>query len=100
LPGEQNFSLTTSVPLPSAAAWLVYERGTYSIGTSALRYRRGFGGRQPVTAPAFADAASGFTFTDPPASLALLLAPAQANSFALPAVLRVPLPNADTGSAP
>jgi hypothetical protein len=99
-PGEQILSLTTSVLLPSAAAWLVFERGTYSFGTNALRYRRGFGGRQPITAPAFADAASGFMFMDPPASLALLLAPAQANSFALPAALRVPLPNADTGSAP
>lgn len=35
--------------LPSAGLALVFETGTYLVGEGALRYRRGAGGRQPLT---------------------------------------------------
>lgn len=44
LPGEQLYTLSASIPFPAATAWLIFERGAYSIGGGALRYRRGFGG--------------------------------------------------------
>lgn len=102
LPGEQVFALAVAPALPPAAAWLVYERGTYSIGGGALRYRRGFGGRQPVTAPVFDDARSAFAIHASPAALGLLLSPAHTRprTFSLPSSARIPLPNADTGSVP
>lgn len=36
-------------PPPTAGFALVYETGVYSISSGALRYRRGAGGRQPLT---------------------------------------------------
>ena len=99
---EQVFAVAVAPPLPPAAAWIVFERGTYSIGGGALRYRRGFGGRQPVTVPAFDDGGSAFTLAPAPAALDVFLAPprTRANSLSLPARVRVPLPNADTGVVP
>lgn len=44
-------------PLPEGGLFaLLFERGSYHLADSALRYRRGRGGRQPLTAPHFAQA--------------------------------------------
>ncbi len=40
---------TLSEPVAGAVLGRLYESGTYSLDTEALRYRRGLGGRQPIT---------------------------------------------------
>ena len=37
-------------PVPGAVVGRIFERGSYHLAAGALRYRRGFGGRQPITA--------------------------------------------------
>ncbi|MEX2467732.1 MAG: hypothetical protein WD995_12550 [Gemmatimonadota bacterium] len=53
-PLGQGVVLRMSEPVPTGAVVArVFERGAYSISVAALRYRRGAGGRQPLTAEAF-----------------------------------------------
>lgn len=58
--------------LPVALRW--FERGVYTVSDGALRYRRGAGGRQPLTAELWDDARSGFEVTG--RVLRLVLVPA------------------------
>lgn len=61
-PGERLFRFTTAPALPAGAELLaLFESGAYHLSGAALRYRRGAGGRQPLTAEVLDDAASGFT---------------------------------------
>jgi type II secretory pathway pseudopilin PulG len=100
-PGETVLALSTAVPLPAAALLLVFERGAYSVGGGALRYRRGMGGRQPLTAAVFGGGATGLRAPSPDAVDIRLDAEAgRPNTFALPARARVPLANPDTVPAP
>lgn len=52
-----------SVPLPTSAGTLLllFESGSYHLSDRALRYRRGDGGRQPLTADLFDDGESTFS---------------------------------------
>lgn len=50
-PGGVRISLDG--PVPTRGLALVFETGTYHLGERMLRYRRGAGGRQPVTEPIF-----------------------------------------------
>jgi hypothetical protein len=61
---------------PGAAYLLLYETGAYSLAAGAIRYRRGGGGRQPLTEAIFRDLAiesapgrATFRFTADPDSL-------------------------------
>lgn len=58
--GEAVFRMSTSGSPPPAAVVLLFERGVYYLQGSALRYRRGAGGRQPLTEALLDDAGSGF----------------------------------------
>jgi hypothetical protein len=101
LNGEAVRTLTTSPPVPAAAVLLVFERGAYSIGAAALRYRRGLGGRQPLTAPAFTGGGSGLRPSAHNDAIELHLDVGDdAATFALPARARVPLANRDSVPAP
>jgi len=57
--GAKAFRLTTDTLPPGTSMLLGFERGSYHLGT-ALRYRAGRAGRQPLTADIFT-AKSGFT---------------------------------------
>ena len=46
---------TVEPPVTGALVVRVFERGSYHIGGGALRYRRGLGGRQPLTPNVFDD---------------------------------------------
>ena len=60
-PGERLLRLNAAATLPAGAELLaVFESGAYHLSGGALRYRRGAGGRQPLTAVVLDDAASGF----------------------------------------
>jgi hypothetical protein len=61
---------------PPATAELarVFERGSYHLNGSAVRYRRGQGGRQPLTADALNSTQSSFV-AGPGGSLRLVLKP-------------------------
>lgn len=59
-PFGQGLTLRLSGVAPSDASIArVYERGAYSVAGAALRYQRGAGGRQPLTAEVF-DTESGW----------------------------------------
>ncbi len=49
---------------PGAVLARYFERGSYHLVNGALRYRRGAGGRQPLTPTVFDDRASGFEDRD------------------------------------
>lgn len=53
-----------AVPTPGTAV-LLFERGSYHLTGSALRYRRGRGGRQPLTVEWLADERSGIRTLEP-----------------------------------
>jgi hypothetical protein len=42
---------TLDAPVTGAIVARIFERGTYALASGALRYRRGRGGRQPLTGP-------------------------------------------------
>jgi len=46
---------TTDPPVTGALVVRVFERGSYHLSGGALRYRRGLGGRQPLTPEVFDD---------------------------------------------
>lgn len=45
----EPLAIRTELPLPPGSVILFFESGAYHIATNALRYRRGLGGRQPIT---------------------------------------------------
>jgi hypothetical protein len=51
-------------PPPGRPLYLLFERGSYHLSDRALRYRRGDGGRQPLTPEIYRDAGSGFVLGD------------------------------------
>jgi len=54
---------STDPALPNGAILArVFERGSYHLSGSALRYRRGTGGRQPLTPEVWSDAGTGWRF--------------------------------------
>jgi len=46
---------TIDPPVPGALVARIFERGSYHVSGGALRYRRGLGGRQPLTSEVFDD---------------------------------------------
>ena len=46
---------TIDPPVPGALVARIFERGSYHISDGAFRYRRGLGGRQPLTLDVFDD---------------------------------------------
>ena len=46
---------TIDPPVPGALVARIFERGSYHVSGGALRYRRGLGGRQPLTLEVFDD---------------------------------------------
>lgn len=58
---EVTFVWRTEPPLGDGAVLArIFERGSYHVSGSALRYRRGGGGRQPLTPELWSDEASGW----------------------------------------
>ncbi len=62
LSGEQVLRLTPPQSLTIGNVALLFERGAWYLSSGALRYRRGLGGRQPVTADAFLDDSTDFAW--------------------------------------
>lgn len=66
--GAGSLELTTPWRAPASigapALALVFETGAYSLAGSAFRYRRGAGGRQPITEENLSDAGSGLARID------------------------------------
>jgi len=58
--GESLYRWSVSVPAPAGTLLLLFESGSYHLSDRALRYRRGDGGRQPLTADLLDDRASMF----------------------------------------
>jgi hypothetical protein len=100
--GEEVFRLRTGTALRQHDAVLIFESGSYHIA-GALRYRRGAGGRQPVTADVFTGASrltvAATGGTGAPAAIAVDFVPrrsaasARGVPLAPPARLRIPLRN-------
>jgi hypothetical protein len=58
---ESALLLRIDPPLPTGAILArVFERGSYHLSGSALRYRRGAGGRQPLTPEVWSDVGTGW----------------------------------------
>lgn len=53
--GALRLTLGSAPPGPAVGVALVFETGSYSMGNGALRYRRGAGGRQPLTETILSD---------------------------------------------
>lgn len=71
-PIEGSLALELRVPAPPGGVLArVFERGAYSLSGRALRYRRGAGGRQPLT-PEILEPESGWRLTDGRLSAELL----------------------------
>lgn len=54
-PGESGVTVRPGAGMIPGDIVLVFERGAYHLAGGALRYRRGAGGRQPLTAGTFLD---------------------------------------------
>ncbi len=54
-PGRDTEVWTIDPPVPGGLVARVFERGSYHVNGGALRYRRGLGGRQPLTLDVFDD---------------------------------------------
>jgi len=89
-PGErvELWSLGAASPPPVGSAALLFESGTYALTGGALRYRRGEGGRQPLTVEWLDDAASGLQPLD--AAGNPTLDPARAAAVVVRATAEVP----------
>lgn len=61
-PGAALQRWTLDPPVPDAVLLRVYESGSYHLVDGSLRYRRGAGGRQPLTADVFDPARSGVRY--------------------------------------
>jgi hypothetical protein len=89
LPGEAVRAWTVSAAIVGAGdALLLFERGSYHLADGALRYRRGAGGRQPLTETFLASGA--FALGGAPAALtvSLAVAPGGAGPGPRPPLLR------------
>jgi len=53
--GRDSEMWTIDPPVPGALVARIFERGSYHVSGGALRYRRGLGGRQPLTLEVFDD---------------------------------------------
>ena len=53
--GGDSEMWTIDPPVPGALVARIFERGSYHVSGGALRYRRGLGGRQPLTPYVFDD---------------------------------------------
>ena len=53
--GADSEVWTIDPPVPGALVVRIFERGSYHVSGGALRYRRGLGGRQPLTSEVFDD---------------------------------------------
>ncbi len=53
--GTDSEVWTIDPPVPGALVARIFERGSYHVSGGALRYRRGLGGRQPLTPEVFDD---------------------------------------------
>jgi hypothetical protein len=62
-PGEQLTAVEPAIPITVGAVVLFYESGSYHLAASALRYRRGASGLQPITDDFMDHAHSQFAFT-------------------------------------
>lgn len=72
--GESLYRLHAGEIVAVGALVLVFESASYHLAASALRYRRGLSGRQPLTAEIVDDGASTFTlYPDEPAFEATLV---------------------------
>lgn len=60
-PATERWRLSADVP-PGAVVGRYFERGAYHLSGRALRYRRGAGGRQPLTPEALASPSGAFTW--------------------------------------
>ncbi|HEY8470566.1 MAG TPA: prepilin-type N-terminal cleavage/methylation domain-containing protein [Longimicrobiales bacterium] len=60
----ERWALGADALPPVGSLLLLYETGTYGLTGAALRYRRGEGGRQPLTVAWLDDTASGFELRD------------------------------------
>jgi hypothetical protein len=60
VPATERWKLSADVP-PGTVVGRYFERGAYHLSGRALRYRRGAGGRQPLTPEALASPSSAFT---------------------------------------
>ena len=60
LPGESLQRWTLGARYPVGTLLLLFESGSYHLATGAFRYRRGAGGRQPITGSVLDVGASGF----------------------------------------
>ena len=59
-PDERVFVIRAEESIPVGRVLLLFERGSYHLADRALRYRRGAGGRQPLTATVVDTRASAF----------------------------------------
>lgn len=89
-PGErvELWALGAAPHPPVGSAALLFESGTYALTGGALRYRRGDGGRQPLTIEWLDDAASGLQPLD--ATGGPTLDPARAAAVVVRAAAEVP----------
>jgi len=90
--GESIMRWTGPAAAPGGTVLLLFETGTYALSARALRYRRGGGGRQPLTAEVFG-AGSGFE-TEARALGVRLDAALPTRALDWPVRLRIPLLNA------
>ena len=71
-PGEEVLRWLLSGPPPAEVVVArLFESGSYHLAGSALRYRRGAGGRQPLTPEVWRDPATGFASADSSAFMTL-----------------------------
>lgn len=70
--GESTWRWILSGPAsPDVVLARLYESGSYHLSGSAFRYRRGAGGRQPLTPPTWRDGGTGFGPVDSSAVMVL-----------------------------
>ncbi len=103
-PGETLLILEPGAGLTTGDIALLFERGSYHLASGALRYRRGAGGRQPLTSTALFDDSTDLTLaTRTPSALPAetvairfrlsTVAPTRPGMATPPQVLRIPLLN-------
>jgi hypothetical protein len=97
--GESVFTLTLSAAADSAGFVAVFESGSYHLSTNALRYLRGAGGRQPLTADVLDDSTRFASSTSDTLALVIEVVPVQSRQRRASAMrggrvrLRVPFLN-------
>lgn len=81
---EKAVELVTSDTVPAPGILLLFERGTWHLSSSALRYARGLGGRQPITAAVLDDDSTGIAVSGGTDPIAFVLALAARSSGSRP----------------